>query len=126
VLNDKESSVVEIISAERFQQEIFDFETHQEWQLKSELPVVLNFFATWCGPCHLFAPVLEQVSEDYKGRLKVYKIDIDAYPMIPRLFEVRSVPTTLFLAPNEEPALSLGAMPIDKMKHAIKDLLNLE
>jgi thioredoxin 1 len=118
--------MVEVITAEKFQKEIFDFEAHKIWQFEHETPIVLNFFASWCGPCHLFAPVLEQISEEYQGKLKVYKIDIDASPEIPALFEIRSVPTTLFLMKDEDPALSIGPMPLEKIKHAVKDLLKVE
>lgn len=116
---------VEIISQDRFKLEIFDFTNETEFQFKGEKPIVLNFFAGWCGPCHMFAPTLERIEQDYTDSIKVYKVDIDRDPELATLFEVRSVPTTIFIKKNEEPALASGALSEENMRQAMKDLFQL-
>lgn len=117
--------MVEVISVEKFKEDVFDFTTSTDWSYDKEQPLILNFFATWCGPCHMFAPTLEDIAEQYEGKLKVYKIDIDAQPAVAALFGVRSVPTTLFISRGEEPALASGTISRENMDRAIKELLGV-
>ncbi len=117
--------MVEVINTDKFKSEVFDFETHKEWVFEKEQPLILNFFATWCGPCHMFAPVLDDVASEHAGKLKVFKMDIDASPEIAHLFGVKSVPTTLFLAPGQEPAIASGVLPRESMKQALEELLGI-
>jgi thioredoxin 1 len=121
---EKDNSL-EVITADQFKSEIFDFDAHAEWRFEKETPIIVNFFASWCGPCQFFAPILESIAETYGSTLRVFKVDIDATPEIPALFGIRSVPTTVFIKRNEEPALAMGAISEEGMKKAIKDLLGL-
>lgn len=116
---------LEVISAERFKNEIFDFTTGEDFKFDREKPIILNFFATWCGPCHSFAPALEEIALEYPETLTVMKIDIDQDPEIPALFGIMSVPTTVFFVPNEEPALVTGNIGKDGLKRAIADLFKI-
>jgi thioredoxin len=115
----------EIISTEKFKSEIFDFTSGEEFKFDKTTPVILNFFATWCGPCHSFAPALESIAEEHSGSIKVFKVDIDQYPELPLLFGVRSVPTTVFFNPNEEPAIVTGNIGEDGLRRAIADLFGI-
>lgn len=116
---------LEIISTETFKSEIFDFTTGDDFKFDREKPIILNFFATWCGPCHSFAPALEEIAQEHSAALKVMKIDIDQDPEIPALFGIMSVPTTVFFIPNEEPALVTGNIGKDGLKRAIADLFKI-
>ena len=73
----------------------------------------------------MFGPILENAATRYEGKLDVYKIDIDTSPEVPALFGIRSVPTTLFIAPGKEPALAMGALSGDAVEQAIKEQLGL-
>jgi thioredoxin len=117
--------MVEVIGLDKFKTEVFDFENNREWTFEKTHPVIVNFFATWCGPCHMFAPVLDEVASEHSTKLKVYKVDIDASPELAHLFGVKSVPTTLFLAPGQEPALASGVMPRESMQQALQELLGI-
>lgn len=117
--------MVEVIDIEIFKKEVFDFEASQVWQYDKEIPLVLNFFATWCGPCHMFAPILEAVAGEYAGKLKVFKVDIDATPEISVLFGAKSVPTTLFISKGQEPAMASGFMSRESMNKALSELLGI-
>lgn len=117
--------MVEIIDTEKFKNNVFNFENHKEWIFEKDQPLIVNFFATWCGPCHMFAPVLEEVAMEHADKLKVYKVDIDASPEIAHLFGVKSVPTTLFLATGQEPAMASGVLPRESMQQALSELLGI-
>lgn len=113
---------VEIINTAKFKSEIFDFENEKTFEFKKDKPIILNFFATWCGPCRVFAPSLEEAAKEHDGEINVYKIDIDQDPQIPALFGVRSVPTTVFFIPNEQPALASGNIGKEGLDRAISEL----
>lgn len=117
---------LEIITPEKFKSEIFDYTTEKEFEFKGETPIILNFFATWCGPCHAFAPALETVAAAHEAQLKVFKIDIDQHPEVPALFGVRSVPTTVFFSKGEQPALVMGNIGEENLKRAVGDLFGLK
>lgn len=118
--------MIEFMTTEKFKSDIFNYETEEQWAYEKDQPLIINFTASWCGPCRMFAPILDEVSEAYEGKLQVLKIDIDAEPILPALFGVRSVPTTLFIAKGKEPAIANGAIPIESMKKAIEELLEIK
>lgn len=113
---------IEVIDTEKFKKEIFDFTNEKDFEFTKDKPIILNFFATWCGPCHAFAPALESVAEEHKESFSVFKIDIDKDPEIPALFGVRGVPTTVFFVPNDQPVLVSGNIGRDGLDRAIDDL----
>ncbi len=117
--------MIEFLSTEDFKSQVFDFEAHDDWVFDKDQPVIVNFFATWCGPCQMFASTLEQLATEYAGRVRVFKVDIDANPQVPELFGVRSVPTTLFVRAGEEPSLTMGPLSLSMLRRSIKDLLGV-
>lgn len=116
---------VEVISTDRFRTEIFDYPMQKEFMFASETPIVLNFFATWCGPCRAFAPVLDQVADEYTDRIRIYKIDIDKDPEVAALFGVMSIPTTVFFKSNRRPAMAMGNLGKEGLRRAISDHLGV-
>lgn len=116
---------IQVISAEIFKKEIFDYTQEQEFNFAGETPIILNFFATWCGPCQVFAPTLASVSDALAGKVKVYKIDIDQNPEVPALFGIRSVPTTVFFKKGEQPALATGNLGHEGLRQAVTELFGL-
>ncbi len=68
----------EKLTTEEFKQKVFNWEENQEWKYEGDLPAIIDFYADWCGPCKMVAPILEEISSEYEGKLNVYKVDTDA------------------------------------------------
>lgn len=93
-------------------------ETFEKLVLESEKPVVVDFWATWCGPCRMVAPELEKLAEKYEGVVEVVKVDVDANPMIAGTFGIQSIPTIAFFKPGEQPRGVLGFRPLAQLEEA--------
>jgi thioredoxin-like negative regulator of GroEL len=112
--------MVEVIGTEKFKNEIFDLEKDEP--LPGIRPTLVNFFATWCGPCAHFAPILDQLAEEYAGRVDIFKMDIEESPEVPKEFTILSVPHTLFVCPGKDTVLVAGGTSIEKMRQAILEI----
>jgi len=97
-----------------------DFESEV---LKSEIPVLVDFWATWCGPCRRLAPKLKALAETYEGKLKVVKVDTDTSPELAQQFSVRAMPTMLFMKNGQVRESMLGDQPQAKIESSIQRLL---
>lgn len=116
---------MEILTIETFKQKIFDFEKSQEWTFTGQRPVFIDFYADWCGPCHMLSPILENVAVKYQGKIDIYKIDTEKSPELAALFGVRGIPALLFVPLTGEPAMSSGVMPEEAFDRAIGELFGL-
>ncbi len=86
-------------------------ETFDREVLGSKIPVVVDFWAAWCGPCRMVAPVMDEIARDYEGSVKVAKVDVDAEPELAARFGVSGIPTIAFFEPGKEPTAVVGALP---------------
>ena len=93
-------------------------ETFEDEVLESEIPVLVDFWAAWCGPCRQVAPVMDQIAAKYEGSLKVAKIDVDAETEIAGAFGISSIPTIAFFEPGEQPKAVVGALPKEMIESA--------
>lgn len=107
-----------------FKKQIMDFEANpQEWKYLGDKPAIIDFYATWCGPCKATAPVLEKIAEKYDGRINVFKVDVDKEQELAALFGVRSIPSLLFISMSEKPQMATGAMMQNDFERAIANIL---
>lgn len=111
------------LTAEGFRENIFDYSKGEEWNYKGDLPAIVDFYADWCGPCKAVAPVLEQLSGEYDGKLLIYKIDTDAEQELSMLFGIQSIPTLLFIPLSKPPMMQKGALPKSAFKQIIEERL---
>lgn len=117
---------MEVLNQQTFKEKIFDFEAGGEWSYKGQRPAIIDFYADWCAPCRALAPILDEVSNAYVGKVDIFKIDTESDPELASLFGVRGIPAILFVPMQGEPAMSSGFMPFDSFKLAIKDLFSIE
>jgi thioredoxin len=111
------------LTAQDFRDKIFDYETAEEWKFKGEVPAIIDFYADWCGPCKSVAPILEELSDEYEGKLVIYKIDTDKEAELSSLFAIQSIPTFLFIPVEGSPMLQRGAIPKNIFKQVIDERL---
>jgi thioredoxin 1 len=90
-------------------------DTFEEEVIKSDLPVLVDFWAVWCGPCHMIAPALEKIAQEYAGRLKVVKLNVDENMKATSKYSVRSIPTLLLFKAGEIKETLVGALPQDRI-----------
>lgn len=94
-----------------------------KWEYLGDKPAIIDFYADWCGPCKMVAPILDQLAEEYDGQIYIYKIDTEAEQQLAADFGIRSIPTLLFVPMQGAPQMAQGALPKDAFKKAIDDVL---
>jgi thioredoxin len=95
-------------------------DTFEREVLSSEVPVLVDFWAEWCGPCRQVAPVMDRIAEEYEGAVKVAKIDVDAESALAGHFGITSIPTIAFFEPGEQPKAVVGALPKEMLESAFE------
>ncbi len=118
--------MTENLTKETFLKKVFNFEENKDWKFEGDKPALIDFYADWCGPCKALAPVLEQLSEEYEGKIDIYKIDTEAQQELAAAFDIRSIPSMLFCPANEPPQMANGALPKKQIEDIIKDVLKVE
>lgn len=119
--------MTEHLNKKTFLEKVFDYEKNKEWKYDGELPALIDFWAPWCGPCRMVGPILDELSEEYKEKIHIYKVNTDEEPELGAVFGIRSIPSLLFIPKEGQPKMAVGALPKEALIDAIeKELLNVE
>ena len=123
VKTENKMGTIHLTKAE-FLSKVANYEANpNEWKYLGDKPCIIDFYASWCGPCKTVAPILEDLAKEYNGQIYIYKIDTEAEPELASAFGIRSIPTILFCAMDGAPQMAQGAMPKDSFKKAINEML---
>ncbi len=115
----------EQLTKQTFLEKVFNYEKNKEWKFEGELPAVIDFWAPWCGPCRMVGPIIEELSEEYKGKVNFYKINTDEEQELAGAFGIRSIPSLLFVPKEGKPKMAVGALPKEALKEAIQEELSV-
>lgn len=123
-VKEKKNMTVTELTTSEFKKRVMDFDKHpQEWVFEGDKPAIIDFYATWCGPCKATAPILDELANDYAGKVDIYKVDVDQQQELAALFGVRSIPSLLFIPKEGKPQMQVGAMNKQQFEAAIKSIL---
>jgi thioredoxin 1 len=118
--------MVEELTRDAFLTKIFNYEINKEWKYEGDKPCIIDFYADWCGPCKMVAPILEELAVEYNGRIEIFKIDTEKEKELASVFGIRSIPSLLFIPKDNQPQMALGALPKETLIKAFKDVLGVE
>ena len=107
-----------------FLNKVYNYEANpNDWKYEGDKPCIVDFYATWCGPCKALAPVLEELAKEYDGKIYIYKVDVDKEEELAATFGIRSIPTLLWIPKDGKPTVTQGAMPKTELKKMIDEVL---
>lgn len=109
------------LTTQKFKDDVFDYSTEKEWKYKGSKPAIIDFYADWCGPCKMVAPILEELSEENPDII-IYKIDTEVEQELAGVFQIRSIPSILFIPVDKQPMMQAGALP----KHVLEEIIEKE
>jgi thioredoxin len=119
----KDGKVINL-TKEIFIEKVWNYEKHPDkWVYEGDLPCMIDFYADWCKPCKMVAPIMDELAEEYKGQIYVYKIDTQVERELAQVFQVTSIPRVLFVPKDGQPQMSVGALPKPTFVQAIEEVL---
>jgi len=122
-LIEKKMGTIQLTKAE-FLSKVANFEANPtEWKYLGDKPCIIDFYAAWCGPCKVVAPILEDLAKEYDGQIYIYKVDTEAEQELAGAFGIRSIPSILFCPMDGAPQMAQGAMPKESFRKVIADVL---
>lgn len=121
--SDKETSVIQM-DKQMFLDKVFNYTTGAtEWKYQGEKPAVIDFYATWCGPCRMVAPILKDLAKEYGDSIVIYKVDTDQEKELSMAMGIQSLPTIVFIPKTGQPQIIVGAADKATFKRAINEVL---
>ncbi|MEI7663390.1 MAG: thioredoxin [Bacteroidota bacterium] len=112
------------LTAASFQKLVWDYKSSpQNWVFSGEQPCIIDFYADWCRPCKMVAPILAELSLEYKGKIRIYKVNTDEQRELAGLFNINSIPAVMFIPKNGKPQMSVGALQKTAYKDMIQNIL---
>lgn len=122
--SDKVKDHVVQMDKQMFLEKVFDYTSGAtEWKYRGNKPCIIDFYATWCGPCRSIAPILKDLAKEYKDSIVIYKVDTDKEKELAAAMGIRSLPTVVFIPVNEQPQILVGAAQKEVFERGIKEVL---
>lgn len=117
---------VKYLTAEEFKSKVMDYSSYTQekgWIYKGKKPCIIDFYTTWCGPCKRLAPIMEELSEQYKGKIDFYKVDTEQERELAYFFQISSIPQVLYVPMQGDPTLTKGLYPKEEIVKIINEVL---
>lgn len=112
------------LTKEGFLTQVYNYElSPKEWKYEGDKPAIVDFYASWCGPCRMVAPILEELAEEYADKIVIYKINTENERELAGAFGISSIPTLLFIPTSGQPQMAQGAMGKNEFKRIIDNVL---
>ena len=116
---------LEHLTNETFKEKVFNYEANKEWKFEGKTPAIIDFYADWCGPCKVIAPLLEELKDEYGDKLEIYKVNTEEQRELSSVFGIQSIPSLLFIPKEGQPQMAMGALPKETFKQAISEVLSV-
>jgi len=117
--------MLEHLTIETFKEKVFNFDLNKEWKFEGKIPCLIDFYADWCGPCKMVAPILEEIQTEYGNNLIIYKVNTEDEQELSSMFGVQSIPSLLFVPVEGQPQMAMGALPKTTFEQAIAEVLKV-
>ena len=115
--------MTEVLTKQTFLDKVFNYEKNKDWVFEGDLPCIIDFYADWCQPCKMVAPILEELSDEYAGKINIYKVNTEVEQELAGAFGIKSIPSMLFCPGEGQPQMAVGALPKESLVQAINDVL---
>jgi thioredoxin len=117
--------MLEHLTKETFKAKVFNYEQNKDWKYEGSVPCLIDFYADWCGPCKMVAPILEELQQEYGNSIVIYKVDTEEQRELAAMFGIQSIPSLLFVPQEGQPQMAMGALPKSTFERAIADVLKV-
>lgn len=117
--------MLEHLTTETFKQKVFNWELNKDWKYEGSVPCLIDFYADWCSPCRMVAPILEDLQKEYGNKIVIYKINTEEQRELAGMFGIQSIPSLLFVPMEGQPQMAMGALPKSTFEQAINDVLKV-
>jgi len=114
------------LTKEDFLAKVFNFEKNKDWKFEGAVPCIVDFYADWCQPCKMVAPILDEISSEYAGKINIYKVDTEAEKELAAAFGIQSIPSMLFCPMDGQPQMAQGALPKKSILEAMDNVLSVK
>ncbi len=116
---------VSFLNEADFKSKVFNYDASKDWKFEGDKPCIIDFYADWCQPCKMVAPILDELAKEYDGKVDIYKIDTEVEKNLAGMFGVQSIPSLLFVPKDGQPQMAQGALPKETFKKAIADVFKV-
>jgi thioredoxin 1 len=117
---------MEQLSKKTFTEKIFAYEDKKEWEYLGKLPAIIDFYADWCGPCKMVAPILEKLAAEYEGKINIYKVNTDKEQELATAFGIMTIPSLMFIPKQGQPQMTRGVLSREVFIKMINDVLGVK